>query len=189
MLRLAGAAFAVVMVTLLALALRPGGEPELPDARIRLGDAQVTLHPRSDPEAHWGFEAPRASFDPDSGETVLTSVEDGERRVGDEVDFTLRSDRLVIDRNDDIRAEEMSVHLVEDDLDVAMQGTPERQVLVDQDAGRFEVPHIELSGEDFGRATYENMRVDFDFTDFQAGGPDTIGYSEFLLEERSEDAP
>lgn len=189
MLRLAGAAFALVLITLLALALRPGGEPELPDPHIRLHDAQATLHPRSDSEARWTFASPEATFDPDSGDTVLTRVQDGARRVGDEVDFTLRSERLVIDRNDDIRARDMFVHLVEDELDVTMDGTEERQVLVDQSAGRFEVPHIEIRGDDFGTSTYENMRVDFDFTDFEAGGPDTIGYSELLIEERSEDAP
>lgn len=189
MFRLAGAAFAVVLVALVALALRPADEPEARDPRIRLSDTQVTLHPRADPEARWTFAAPLATFDPESGDTVLDEVEDGARHVGEEVDFTLRAGRLVIDRSDDLRTDEMFVRLVEDELDVSMDGQGERQVLVDQSDGRFEVPNIELSGEDFGRSRYENMRVDFDFTDFEAGGPDTIGYSELLLEERTEDDP
>lgn len=189
MLRLAGFAFAAVLVALVVLSLGPTRDPDPIDRRVQLTDARVDLYPAADPEAVWHFEAPEVTFDPDVGETTLRSVQEGERRVGDEVDFTLRSERLVIDRNDDLRTESMSVHLVEDDLDAIMTGRGGRGVFVDQAAGRFEVPHMELTGETFGESTYQDMRVSFDFTDFEAGGPGTVGYSQLLLEERTEDTP
>lgn len=182
----ASLALGAVLLILLALALGPRAErPEVRED-IVLDGAVVRLFPASDPDAVWRFEAPVASYDPAARETTLNRIEDGERRVDDEVDFTLGSDRLVIGRDDDLRSARMDVHLVADDLDVEMEGVEGRQVRVDQEAGRFEVPRIRIFGEGFGESRYQEMSVSFDFTDFDAGGPDTIGYSEFELDERDD---
>ena len=179
-------AFLAVVATLALLSVGPRRvNVEVRDV-IALQDATVTLFPASDPEAVWGFDAPDVTYDPAMGETTLVQIRDGERRVGSAVDFTLRSDELVIDRNDDLRGERMDVYLVEDELDVEMQGVEGRQVVVDHGDGVFEVPRIRIYGEDFGESRYEEMRVSFDFTSFEAGGPDTIGYSEFQLSERDD---
>lgn len=177
-------ALGVVLAVLVYLALQPPGDAPTVLDEIRLDEARVRLFPSGDPEATWRFDASEVSYHPGERETTLIDVHEGERRVGDEVDFTLRSERLVIGADDDLRTERMEVRLVEDELDVEMEGREDRQVLVDQQAGVFEVPWIRLFGEDFGESRYENMRVNFDFTDFQAGGPGTIGYSEFEIEER-----
>jgi len=179
-------AFLAVVATLVLLSVGPRRvNVEVRDV-IALQDASVTLFPASDPEAVWGFDAPDVTYDPAMGETTLVQIRDGERRVGSAVDFTLRSEELVIDRNDDLRGERMDVYLVEDELDVEMQGVEGRQVVVDHGDGVFEVPRIRIYGEDFGESRYEEMRVSFDFTRFEAGGPDTIGYSEFQLSERDD---
>jgi hypothetical protein len=184
----ASLALIVVLAVLAALALRPGPQRAEVRDEIRLENAQVRLFPASDADAVWRFAAPEVSYDPGARETTLLRIEDGERRVADGVDFTLAAERLVIGRDDDLRSERMDVHLVEDDLDVEMEGAGDRQVRVDQDEGRFEVPRIRIFGEDFGESRYQDMRVSFDFTDFQAGGPDTVGYSEFELDERGDAA-
>lgn len=189
MIKWASLALGLVLLALLALALGPRAERAEVRDEILLSDAVVRLYPASDPEATWRFEAPVVSYDPGTGETTLERIEDGERRVGGEVDFTLTSRRLVIGRDDDLRSRRMDVHLVEDDLDVEMEGAGDRLVRVDQAAGRFEVPRIRIFGEDFGESRYQDMRVSFDFTDFQAGGPGTVGYSEFELDERADDGP
>jgi hypothetical protein len=187
MTRLVVIALAVVLVSLAALSLAPRPERPDPVETIDLEAAEVRLFPASDPDAAWRFSAPSASYDPGLLETTLRSIEDGERRVGDEVDFTLAAERLVIGRDDDLRSARMDVHLIADDLDVEMEGEGDRLVRVNQDAGRFEVPNMRIFGDDFGESRYEEMSISFDFTDFQAGGPDTIGYSEFQLDERDED--
>ncbi len=184
----ASLALILVLAVLAALSLRPGPQRAAVRDEIRLENAQVRLFPASDAEAAWRFAAPEVSYDPGARETTLLRIEDGERRVADEVDFTLAAERLVIGRDDDLRSERMDVHLVEDDLDVEMEGAGDRQVRVDQDEGRFEVPRIRIFGEGFGESTYQDMRVSFDFTDFQAGGPGTVGYSEFELDERGDAA-
>ena len=184
----ASLALGAVLLVLLALSLGPRAErPEVRE-EIVLDGAVVRLFPASDPGAVWRFDAPVASYDPAARETTLTRIEDGERRVEDEIDFTLAADRLVIGRDDDLRSARMDVHLVADDLDVEMEGVEGRQVRVDQGTGRFEVPRIRIFGEGFGESLYQEMSVSFDFTDFEAGGPETIGYSEFELDER-DDAP
>lgn len=177
---------AAVVVVLFVLTRLPDARPDLPDTTIALGGASVVLMPEADPAAVWTFEAPTARFDPDRDTTELFGVEDGARTVDGVVDFTLRADRLVIDRRDDLVAERIEAHLVADDWDVVMEGRDQRNVLVRQDAGRFEVPHVEITGEGIGRSVYQDMRISFDFTDFQAGGPGTVGTSAFVADVRTD---
>ena len=176
---------AAVVLVLFALSLLPDRRPDLPDATIALTDARVVLLPEADPTAVWTFSAPTARFDPDRDTTEMFGVDDGERRVHGVLDFTLRAERLVIDRRDDLIAERIEVHLVADDWDVTMEGREGRNVLVRQDVGRFEVPHVEITGEGIGRSVYQDMRISFDFTDFQAGGPGTVGTSAFVADVRA----
>jgi hypothetical protein len=173
-----------VVLGLFALTLLPDRRPDVPDATIALTGATVVLMPEADPEAVWTFSAPTARFDPDRDTTELFGVEDGERTVGGVVDFTLSAERLVIDRRDDLVAERIDAHLVADGWDVLMEGRDQRNVLVRQDVGRFEVPHVEITGEGIGRSVYQDMRISFDFTDFQAGGPGTVGTSAFVADVR-----
>ena len=186
--KIAVAALVAVLIGLVVLSLQPPRERGEVVDEISLNDASVVLHPSGDPGARWRFEAAAVVYDPQSGETTLSSITDGERRVGQTLDFTLLAEELTIGSDDDLRAPEMDVHLVEDDLDVEMEGAGDRLVLVDQDEGRFEVPRIRIFGPDFGESRYEDMRVSFDFTDFQSGGAGTVGYSEFQIEERGDGA-
>lgn len=181
----ASLALGAVLLALLALALAPReARPDVQDD-IVLTDAVVRLFPASDPDTTWTFDAPEVRYDPGTRETTLERIEDGARRVGGEVDFTLASERLVIGRDDDLRSRRMDVHLVEDDLDVEMVGDARRLVLVDQEAGRFEAPDLRIYGPDFGESRYQDIRVSFDFTEFEAGGPGTVGFSEFELDDRA----
>lgn len=182
MTRAALIALAVVVVGLVALSLLPDRRPDLPDATIVLGEARVLLLPIADPDAVWTFAAPEARFDPDAESTELLGVEDGARTVHGVVDFTLRAERLVIDRRDDLVTDRLEAHLVADGWDVVMEGRTGRNVLVRQDQGRFEVPHVEISGDGIGDSVYQDMRISFDFTDFSAGGPGTVGTSAFVTD-------
>lgn len=181
MLRLALLAMAVVVAALLALALLDEGRVEVPEAVITLRDTQVTLYPRADPTAVWYFSSPRVEYVPDRQEATLFTIADGRRTVGGETDFTLDSERVTIDSSDNIRGEAMHAFLVEDEIDLYMEAKGDRLVLIDQARGRFEVPRARMSGPDLGESVFEDMRISFDFTDFEAGGPGTVGYSEFII--------
>jgi hypothetical protein len=174
-----------VVLGLVALTLLPDRRPDLPDSTIALGGARVVLLPEADPDAVWTFSAPTARFDPDRDTTELFDVDDGVRTVNGVVDFLLAAERLVIDRRDDLVAGRIDAHLVADDWDVVMEGRDDRNVLVRQDVGRFEVPHVEITGDGIGHSVYQDMRISFDFTDFQAGGPGTVGTSAFVADGRA----
>jgi hypothetical protein len=162
----------------------------VPDTTITLYDVTLTLHPEADPDATWSFAAPEARFDPRLETTVLVGVRDGRRIVGDEVDFTLEGDEVTIDRDDDLIGDRLSAHLVADgwDLDVTSRGA--RKVRIAQREGRFEVPRAEIRGEGLD-GVYEDMLISFDFTEFEAGGPGTVGYASFEADRvpRAEPSP
>jgi hypothetical protein len=176
------AGLSLLLLSLFALTLLPDRRAPLPDARIALSGARVMLYPTADPQAEWTFIAPTALFDPNEGTTELFAVEDAHRAVAGVIDFTLRAERLFIDRRDDLIAERIEAHLVADEWDVLMERRGERNVLVRQETGRFEVPHVEIRGEGIGESIYQDMRITFDFTDFEAGGPGTVGTSSFVAD-------
>jgi len=186
MLRLALIPFAVVVAALVALALLPSRTTVVPGGAVELEDVEVTLYPRTDPDAVWYFAAPRVEYEPNVQEATLFAIEDGRRTVDGETDFTLSSDQVTIDRSDNLRGEAMHAFLVDDELDLRMEAKGSRQVLIDQRAGRFEVPRATMSGPDLGESVFEDMRISFDFTDFEAGGPGTVWYAQFVVDSPGE---
>lgn len=178
MLRLAFGLLAALVALLLALALLPQRPRMIPESTIELEQVSVTLYPRADPEAVWRFVAPRVEYQPNSRETVLYRIEDGARQVGGATDFTLESEEVIIDSSENLRGESMVAHLIEEGWDLEMAAANGQQVFINQQAGLFEVPHLEWRGEG-GSGVNENMRISFDLTTFTSGGEGTVGYSEF----------
>lgn len=170
-----------VLLTLVVVAALPDRRAEPPDASIRLFDARLTLYPEADPEAIWTFVVPEASYDPTAETTTLLDLRDGARSVGGEVDFTLTGDELVIDRNDDLRGDALQAVLQADGLVLDMTARAGRQVRIVQREARFEVPRATITGDGLD-GVYEDMRIAFDFTEFEAGGPGTVGYATFETE-------
>ncbi len=188
MLRIALLVLLVVVAALVVIARLPQRQRALPDATFGLTEAQVTLYPQADPEAVWTFVSPSVTYDPDSSETTLFDIRDGRRDVDGTTDFTLASDRIVIDRNDDLRGDSISAHLVNEDVDLAMVRRGERQVLINQSSALFEVPRVTITDSTNTRSVFEDMRISFDFTTFEAGGPGTVGYGQFAVRSPT-DAP
>ena len=181
MLRWTLVALVGVLVTLVVVAALPDRRADPPDASIRLFDARLTLYPEADPDAVWTFAVPEAAFDPSAETTTLFDLREGARRVGEEVDFTLTGDEVVIDRNDDLRGDALQAVLEADGLVLDMEARAGRQVRIDQRAGRFEVPRATITGDGLD-GVYEDMRIAFDFTEFEAGGPGTVGFATFEAE-------
>jgi len=174
-------ALVAVLLTLVVVSLLPDRRSDPPDARIRLYDAQLTLYPEADPAAVWLFSVPEAIYDPNAETTTLLDLREGARTEAGEVDFTLTGERVVIDRNDDLRGDHLVAVLAADGLTLEMEGRAGRQVHVDQRAGRFAVPRATITGDGLD-GVYEDMRIAFDFTEFEAGGPGTVGIASFDAE-------
>ena len=168
MLRLTAIALAVTVIGLLVVALLPQGERVVPGEVIELSGADVTLYPEADPEAVWYFDADTVDYDPAIGETTLYNVDDARRTVGGETDFTLASEEVVIDTEDNLRGERMLVHLVEANWDLTMQASEVQRVVIDQAEGKFEVPILDYTGDGLGQNHAENVRMNFDLTDYEA---------------------
>jgi hypothetical protein len=184
-LRYAFIALAFVLVLLLVLSLLPQRRAVIPDSTIDLQDATVTLYPQQDQDAVWTFSSPTVEYNPDTRDTTLFKVQDGKRTVNGETDFTLESEEVTISSDDNLRGNKIVVHLIDEDTTLDMQAKGDRQVLINQSTGQFEIPKVNLSGEI--RGEYENMFISFDLQQFNAGGAGTVGYSEFDLAERNQD--
>lgn len=180
MFRLALASLGLCVVLLVGLSLLPRRAERTPGGTIRLTGAAVTLYPQADPEAVWRFDAERVAYEPSTQETVLREIGDAARTVGGKTDFTLASERLTIDAQENLRGEQIFAHLIEANWDLDMQAQDGREVLIDQALGRFEVPLLDYSGDGIGESRDQNVSMTFDLQDFSAGGPDTVGYNRFI---------
>ena len=186
MLRLAFTILAVVIAGLFLVSLLPDAQRIIPDSSIKLEAASVTLYPQEDPEAIWYFASPEVSYNPDTRETTLHTLEDGERSVAGETDFTLESERVTITSDDNLRGEQMLATILydkddpEDDWKLAMAARNGRQILINQRSGKFEIPHVDITG-DGATITEQNMFIDFALESFESGGEGTVGYSEFEI--------
>ena len=177
MLRLAILLFLVIIGLLFGLSFLPDSQRAVPDATIKLSDATITLFPQEDPEAIWYFSSPNVNYDPDLRETTLFNVHDGKRTLVGKTDFTLESDEVTISGDDNLYGNKIVVSLIEEATTLDMQAKEGRQVLINQSQGQFEIPRVELSGD--MRGIKENMYISFDLRKFSAGGPGTVGITEF----------
>ncbi len=182
-------ALVAVIATLVVVALLPQRQRPVPNVTIDLHDATVALYPQADPTAVWSFRSPDVRYDPNKQDTTLRNIQDGRRMVDGKTDFTLASDRIVIDSNDNLHGEHIQAHLVSEDVNLDMVGAKGRQVLINQRSGTFEVPRVTVTDPDKNTIVFEDMRIGFDFTTFQAGGPGTVGYGEFVVSSPGKESP
>jgi hypothetical protein len=184
-LRYAFIALAFVLVLLVVLSLLPQNRAVIPDSTIDLQNAKVVLYPQQDQDAVWRFSSPTVEYNPDSRDTTLFNVQDGERVENGETDFTLESPQVTISNDDNLRGDKIVVDIANDDITVDMQSKGDTQVVIDQAQAKFIVPYVKLSGEIEGE--FENFVSDFEIRKFTSGGPGTVGYSQFELAKRESD--
>lgn len=170
MLRLATIILVVVLGGLALVSLLPEREQAQLDSNIRLSGVILNLYPQAD-GARWRFEANAVDYLPNTRESVLYDIEDGQRLVEGEVDFTLCADEAVIDNRDNLRSSQIFVHLVDEKMDMDMRGDGSRQVLIDQSTGSFEIPSLNYTGEGLGENSADNVRMSFDLAEFSAENP------------------
>lgn len=171
-------ALAFTVVALVGLALVPPRERVVPAGTVELTGARVTLYPQADPGAVWHFGASRVDYELDTGETTLHTIDDAERNVDGETDFTLESERVVIDAQENLLSDQLEVYIPDMDWTLDMRGRDGVQVLIDQARGRFEAPLMNILGEDVSSSS-ENAGMNFDLTGFESGGENTQNSDSF----------
>lgn len=183
MLRLSLLGFIVVIALLIGLALLPEKVTVNPDEDIQLAQSRMTLYPEQDAEAIWRFAADTIRYNPVSRESTLYDLSDGARWLDGAIDFTLDSDEMVIDSQDNIRSDAILVHITDLNWDLYMTARDERPVRIDQNLGKFYAPRYTATGEGLGGENIEeNVSLNFDLTEFMAGGPGTVGKNSFVDE-------
>jgi hypothetical protein len=181
-LRLSLILFFGVIALLTALAFLPETRRELPDSAVILRDTSVTLHPQADSEAVWYFASPEVAYAPEQGVSTLYNLTDGRRTVNGTTDFTLQSDELVIDRDDNLRGDLIHALLQRTGECLTMAGSTSQPVVINQRQGRFEVPVMQIDGPSWGSENrWERVSASFDLESFTAGGPGTNTVNEFMV--------
>lgn len=171
-------ALGITVALLVTLSLLPQRERVVPGGTIILAGAQVTLYPQADPRAVWNFDAERVDYEPDAGETVLRDIGDAARTVGGKTDFTLASERITIDAQENLRGEHIEVYVPDADWTLDMRGEPGAPVRIDQQQGRFSAPFLDISGPDISSSA-EDAGMDFDLKNFVSGGEGTQNSDSF----------
>lgn len=178
MLRPALIALSATVALLVTLSLLPQRERTVPGGTIALTGAQVTLYPQADPEAVWNFAAERVDYEPDTGESVLYDIADAERTVGGETDFTLASEQITIDAQENLRGQQIEVYIPDADWTLDMRGEQASPVRIDQQVGRFSAPFLGISGPDI-ESRANDAGMDFDLKNFVSGGEGTQNSDSF----------
>ena len=187
MLRLSFIALICVFAILFVISLLPKTRQAIPDEAIKLAQVSLTLYPQEDPNAIWDFKSPAVEYKPESRETVLYDIKDAARRVDDRIDFTIESDKIIIASDDNIWGEKIKAQIIgdpndpDDDYYLEMEAKNDRQVLINQRQGEFEIPHLQMTSLG-SEQIYENVFTDFAIEEFRAGGAGTVGYASFEIE-------
>lgn len=174
MFRFALFALASTIAVLVGLSLVPQPERRVPGGTIKLSGATLTLYPQADPKAIWHFAAERVDYEPEIGETTLHTIDDAERTVGGETDFTLTSERITIDAQENLRGDAIEVYIPDVQWTLDMQTEEGNPVVIDQTQGRFNAPSYAISDKAGKTESYgQNMSMNFDLTDMRTGGTGT----------------
>lgn len=187
MLRLSFIVLICVFAILFVISLLPKSRQVIPDEAIKLAQVSLRLYPQEDPNAIWDFKSPTVEYKPEGQETVLYDIKDAARRVNDKIDFTIESDKIIIASDDNIWGEKIKAQIIgdpndpDDDYFLEMEAKNDRQVLINQRQGEFEIPHLQMTSEG-SEQIYENVFTDFAIEEFRAGGVDTVGYASFEID-------
>lgn len=160
----------------LVFALLPPAQPDAARTGASLQGVALALYPARDPDAVWRFRAAHVTSDPLQGETHLTGLSNGGRWVRERgangqltgravLDATLSAPDLTIDAQDNMLTRQAQITLVQQCADIALSGTPEQPVRVEQGAG-FSAPVARVDSPSLvGRITRLKMTFDFSIED------------------------
>ena len=171
---------ALVILILIALSMVPAKKQESPKKTIDLTNVSVALYPLSDPVAVWRFTAPNLDYDPESRETKLYNLVEGNRNVFGERDFSLVSDEIIIDSTENLIGNYIELYLLDADWLLKLQGRNGQPVTIAQAKGKFLPPEMDFTGRGLGNENHaENVSVNFDLSDFMADCLDATCVNQF----------
>ena len=176
---------ACLLVFGVAFSFLPYGS-SVPTSGVTLQGVRFSLYPEQDRQAVWRFAARQVSIDPLRQENTLDDLGKGERWLrrqdgSETLDLTLKARRLVIDADDNLKAQEAQLYVLQDCTTLTLRAAGDSQVVINQRSG-YAAPYVAVSSPSIS-GEYDNVTSNFDFSNFQGAqragaslqtNPDTI---------------
>lgn len=137
--------FACLLVFGVAFSFLPSGS-SVPRSGVTLQGVRFSLYPEQDRGAVWRFAARQVSIDPLKNENTLDDLGKGERWLkqkdgSEKLDLTLKAKRLVIDADDNLKAQEAQMYLIDGCYTLNFQAIGDKPVVINQRSG-YSAPYV-----------------------------------------------
>ena len=123
----------------------PVREPPKREKGVVLEGVTIRLYPKADPDAEWIFHAGKIENNPARQMSKATDLSLGSRYVNGELDLTLESPWVSIDRNDNLTLPYAKIEIPKECYTIQLGGEGEAPVRILQDRG-FVAPKFTLKG-------------------------------------------
>ena len=136
---------ACLLVFGVAFSFLPYGS-SVPRSGVTLQGVRFSLYPEQDRGAVWRFAARQVSIDPLKNENILDDLGRGERWImqkdgSEKLDLTLNAKRLVIDADDNLKAQEAQMYLIDGCYTLNFQASGDKPVVINQRSG-YSAPYV-----------------------------------------------
>ena len=177
---------ACLLVFGVAFSFLPSGS-SVPRSGVTLQGVRFSLYPEQDRGAVWRFAARQVSIDPLKNENTLDDLGRGERWIKakkkkdvwipdangeDHLDLTLTAKRLVIDADDNLKAREAHLYILQDCTTLTLRAAGDNQVVINQRSG-YTAPYVGISSPSI-QLEFDAFSSPFDLSNVQgtqrAGG-------------------
>lgn len=129
---------------------------------VELYDVQMRLYPRTEREdVVWLFGAQKVVHQPESGESLLTGLEQGKRLVKGELDMTLSAKTITVDAQDNLYTDRVQLSIPRVCATISFGRVGEgHSVRIDQNSG-FSGPDVDYR-DAYSVMTAKSIRSDFE---------------------------
>ena len=139
---------ACILVFGVAFSFLPYGS-SVPRSGVALQGVRFSLYPEQDRQAVWRFAARQVSIDPLKNENTLDDLGKGERWLrgsdgSETLDLTLNAKRLVIDGDDNLKAQEAQLYILQDCTTLTLRASGDSQVVINQRSG-YTAPYVGIA--------------------------------------------
>lgn len=158
-----------ILVFGVVFSLLPSG-PDVSRSGVTLQGVQFSLYPEQDQGAVWRFQAREVSIDPLKQENTLDGLGKGERWLrrpdgAETLDLTLKASSLVIDADDNLRAQQAQVYILDGCYALNFRASQDKPVLINQRSG-ISAPSVDITAPGLN-VGMDDFSTTFDFTNTQ----------------------
>ena len=160
---------ACILVFGVAFSFLPYGS-SVPRSGVALQGVRFSLYPEQDRQAVWRFAARQVSIDPLKNENTLDDLGKGERWLkqkdgSEKLDMTLKADRLIIDGEDNLRAKQAQLYVLDGCWNLNFNASGDKPVVINQRSG-LSAPSVDITAPGINLG-FDDFSSPFDLTNMQ----------------------